>query len=289
MKRFLLTACLTTLLGLVFFQSQVCAEVPAFAGNVTQEEWDAYAQWFETLPPEQKDWEELLQKNLGPGFYFPIYLKGRIKGNYSPEKPGDWGFVEDDPALPRVLLIGDSISRSYTATVRNELKGVANVHRAPANCGPASNIAKNFANWQPDLVKKEFKRWDVIYFNAGIHDRGQSPEDYEKNLREVVRILKAQGAVLIFARTTPCGDKPNAKELWEQYNQIAEKVMAENGIPVDDLDSAVKDRLEELQADDHVHYKQEGIELLGKHAAATILKVVEELNAETAKFQACPT
>ena len=77
MKRFLLTACLTTLLGLVFFQSQVCAEVPAFAGNVTQEEWDAYAQWFETLPPEQKDWEELLQKNLGPGFYFPIYLKGR--------------------------------------------------------------------------------------------------------------------------------------------------------------------------------------------------------------------
>ena len=289
MKRFLLTACLTTLLGLVFFQSPASAEVPAFAGNVTQEEWDAYAQWVETLPPEQKDWEELLQKNLGPGFYFPIYLKGRIKGNYSLEKPGDWGFVEDDPALPRVLLIGDSISRSYTATVRNELKGVANVHRAPANCGPASSIAKNFANWQPDLVKKEFKRWDVIYFNAGIHDRGQSPEDYEKNLREVVRILKGQGAVLIFARTTPCGDKPNAKELWEQYNAIAEKVMAENGIPVDDLDSAVKDRLDELQADDHVHYKQEGIELLGKHAAAAIRKVVEELNAETAKFQACPT
>jgi len=290
MKNFLLLpACFAALVGFLSFFSTASAEVPDFAGNVTQEEWDVYAKWFESLPDEQKDWEVLLQKNLGPGFYFPIYLKGRIAGSYSLENPRDWGFVEDDAKLPRVLLIGDSISRSYTETVRNELKGVANVHRAPANCGPASSIAKNFANWQPELVKKEFKRWDVIYFNCGIHDRNVPAEDYEKNLREVVKILKNQGAVLIFARTTPCGDRPDAMELWQKFNEIAEKVMAENGIQVDDLDSVVKDRLAELQADDHVHYKAEGIAALGKHAAETIRKVVEELNAETAKFQPCPT
>jgi hypothetical protein len=44
--------------------------------------------------------------------------------------------VADDPALPRVLLIGDSISIGYTVAVRDRLKGRANVHRPTTNCGP---------------------------------------------------------------------------------------------------------------------------------------------------------
>ena len=43
--------------------------------------------------------------------------------------------VKDDPQLPRILIIGESISRAYTARVRKRLLGKANVHRAPANCG----------------------------------------------------------------------------------------------------------------------------------------------------------
>ena len=46
--------------------------------------------------------------------------------------------VEDVPGLPRVLLIGDSISIGYTAPVREMLKGVANVHRPLTNCGPTT-------------------------------------------------------------------------------------------------------------------------------------------------------
>jgi len=37
--------------------------------------------------------------------------------------------VTDDPKLPRVLLIGDSISIGYTVPVRERMKGKANVHR----------------------------------------------------------------------------------------------------------------------------------------------------------------
>src|SRR5512137_2492523 len=37
--------------------------------------------------------------------------------------------VSDDPKLPRVLLIGDSISIGYTLPVRKLLAGKANVHR----------------------------------------------------------------------------------------------------------------------------------------------------------------
>ncbi|HEX3871489.1 MAG TPA: hypothetical protein VHV77_13690, partial [Pirellulales bacterium] len=43
--------------------------------------------------------------------------------------------IKDVPGLPRVLLIGDSISIGYTPEVRELLKGKANVHRIPQNGG----------------------------------------------------------------------------------------------------------------------------------------------------------
>ncbi len=74
------------------------------------------------------------------------------------------GQVEDQPGLPRVLLIGDSISMGYTLPVREELKGVANVHRPNMNCGPTSTGLTNLDKWLGD------KPWDVIHFNFGLHD-----------------------------------------------------------------------------------------------------------------------
>src|SRR5690348_9575868 len=51
--------------------------------------------------------------------------------------------VPDDPKLPRVLLIGDSISMEYTIPVRRLLEGRANVHRVPENGGPTlTGLAK---------------------------------------------------------------------------------------------------------------------------------------------------
>jgi len=43
--------------------------------------------------------------------------------------------LKDKKGLPRVLLIGDSISMGYTPTVREKLANKANVHRAMGNCG----------------------------------------------------------------------------------------------------------------------------------------------------------
>src|SRR4051812_33030943 len=122
--------------------------------------------------------------------------------------------VEDDPKLPRVLLIGDSISMGYTLPVRELLKGKANVHRIPDNCGPTERGLSQLDKWLGD------GKWDVIHFNFGLHDlkyldangkyvdpsKGKQvapPEVYERNLRELVARLKKTGAKLIFATTTP--------------------------------------------------------------------------------------
>ena len=72
--------------------------------------------------------------------------------------------IEDQPGLPRVLLIGDSISIGYTIPVRNLLKGKVNVHRIPTNGGPTIKGLNQIEAW----IGK--KKWDVIHFNWGLHD-----------------------------------------------------------------------------------------------------------------------
>jgi acyl-CoA thioesterase-1 len=66
--------------------------------------------------------------------------------------------IEDVPNLPRVLLIGDSISIGYTLTVRDELQGVANVHRPRQNCQGTIFGLEQLDAWLGS------GRWDLIHF-----------------------------------------------------------------------------------------------------------------------------
>jgi acyl-CoA thioesterase-1 len=72
--------------------------------------------------------------------------------------------VPDVPGLPRVLLIGDSISIGYTEPVRAELTNKANLHRIPENGAATIVGVKNLENWLSS------SKWDVIHFNFGLHD-----------------------------------------------------------------------------------------------------------------------
>lgn len=150
-----------------------------------------YQKWKAGLSPAEQAWETVLEQNLG-GFYLPIHKREKVAG-----KSNAWDFVADDPKLPRVLLIGDSVSRGYTLAARKALAGRANVHRAPENCGPTSNGLKKLDVWLGG------GKWDVIHFNFGIHDRATKPADYEQHLEAIVTRLKATGARVIWASTTP--------------------------------------------------------------------------------------
>src|SRR6266581_9124682 len=122
--------------------------------------------------------------------------------DFSPQSPA-FAPVIDQAGLPRVLLIGDSISIGYTATVRKELSGKANVHRIPENGADTANGLKKIDEWLGD------GRWDVIHFNWGLHDlkvtadggRQVPLEVYEKNLQVLVARLKKTGARLVWATT----------------------------------------------------------------------------------------
>ena len=221
-----------------------------------------YFAWVAQLPPEAQAWEKVLQENLGNGFYLPAHKRDKVAG-----KSTAWDFVKDDPKLPRVLLIGDSVSRGYTQPTRAALAGVANVHRAPANCGPTAAGVKNLEVWLGS------GKWDVIHFNFGIHDRGTPAADYVNRLEAIVGRLEKTGAKLVWASTTPIPDNPAQKQTARsivEKNALAAEVMRKHGIPTDDLFAALTPRLAELQNPHDVHFTGAGYEFLGARVAAAI-------------------
>lgn len=188
--------------------------------------------------------------------------------------------IEDDPKLPRVLLIGDSISIGYTVPVRKLLAGKANVHRVPANGGTSGNGLFMIDGW---LGKKP---WDVIHFNFGLHDLKRMsdgrqqvlPDVYERYLRLIVERLKATGAKLIWATTTPVpeGKVSPARVPADVgvYNAIALRVMKENGIAIDDLYAFAAPRLAKIQEPVNVHFTLDGSVALAEQVVQSIVPLL---------------
>lgn len=172
--------------------------------------------------------------------------------------------------MPRVLIIGDSISRSYTAAVRNALKGKANVHRAPANCGRTEYFFKNGEVW---LNQNNSDKWDVIVFNFGIHDNGKTPDQYRANLEKILTRLQATGATIIWARTTPWGqirEKGEAGDKSVPLNRTSDIFARDHGLTVVDLHAVVHPELDRLQGKDGTHFTDEGARKLGDAVARAI-------------------
>ncbi len=190
--------------------------------------------------------------------------------------------VRDDPALPRVLLIGDSISIGYTPAVREALAGKANVHRPATNCGPTIRGLAELDKWLGD------GKWDVIHFNWGLHDlrvdngvSHQVPiEQYEKNLTELVGRLKKTGARLVWCSTTPVpeGTKNRTKGDEVKYNAVARRIMEANGVAINDLYSFALAQAEKIQRRADVHFTAEGSKILAGQVAAAILKALKSPN-----------
>jgi hypothetical protein len=222
---------------------------------------EKYRQWRDALPADERKWVETLEQNLG-AFYLPLYKKDKIAGRTTA-----WDFVRDTPGLPRVLLIGDSISRGYTLAVRKASAGKANIHRAPENCGPTANGLKKLDIWLGD------GHWDLIHFNFGIHDRKTPAADYENRLEQIISRLKATGAKLVWASSTPL---PDAKDYSDAdivaKNDIAAKVMKKHGIPIDDLYTFAKPLLAECQNPGDCHFNEKGYSALGDHVTEAILR-----------------
>ena len=193
---------------------------------------------------------------------------------------------DDKEDLPQVLIIGESISLGYTPVLQGMLRGEVDIRRPLndgggwINCEGTRKGVQMIDEW---LALGDF---DLIHFNFGLHDlkhvhpeTGRNSTDpahpqqsdirqYEANLKVIVRKLKASGAELIFATTTPYPDKPGGPlrraDQPAKYNGVAVKIMEENGIIINDLHGFVLPRMEALLLPNNVHFRPSAnLELAG--------------------------
>jgi lysophospholipase L1-like esterase len=206
-----------------------------------------------------------------------------ISGVWAAEKTD----AEQTKPLPRVLLIGDSICGGYQLGVKKLLEGKAEVVKNEGNAEYTGTGIKKLDEWLGD------GKWDVIHFNWGLWDVAyRNPEsknfghldkvggkvttplpEYEKNLRALVARMKKTGATLVWASTTPVpdGEPGRIKGDEVRYNAVAAKIMAENGVAIDDLYAAVLPQLGKLQNPQNVHFAAGGNTLLAQQVADSIL------------------
>jgi lysophospholipase L1-like esterase len=194
--------------------------------------------------------------------------------------------------LPKVLIIGDSISIGYFPFVKELMNGKAEVTRPfkengnSENCQGTSNGVMNIHRWIGDT------EWDIIHFNFGLHDmkhvnpvtreNSSNPEhplqadlkQYKHNLQVIVEALKRTGAKLIFATTTPYPDEVGGPlrdpGMPEKYNKAAMKIMKNNGITVNDLFTFVIPRMNEWQRPNNVHFTEKGSQMLAEQVTKAI-------------------
>ena len=197
------------------------------------------------------------------------------------------------PDLPKVLVIGDSISLGYFSRVRVLLKGKAVVRHNAGNAGPTMLGIANIERWLGNT------KWDVIHFNWGLWDMygwsyvnvERTPELYEKRLEQLVSRLEKTGAKLIWGTTTPVCTEAEwtmqrkykkdvliTPELEKKYHDAAMRVMKKHHIQVDDLYGCIKpDYAKYTLGPKNVHYNKGGYNLLGKQVAKTIEATLKEM------------
>lgn len=210
---------------------------------------------------------------------------------------GGWIAPAPDPALPSVLILGDSISIGYTREVRHLLRGQANVARpvqttgedAPVNCRATTQGLEDLDKWLQGSAGK----WDVIHFNFGLHDVAhRNPESksagqldkvhgkisvtralYEQHLDEIARRLNGTGACLIWASTTivPPAEPGRYEGDERMYNEIAARVMRKHSIAINDLHAVTASFAAGLfVAPGNVHFKPEANWILARQVVAAI-------------------
>ena len=200
----------------------------------------------------------------------------------------------------RVLLIGDSIKFFYREEVEKNLGADYEVFAPSENCRFSTYGLNSMRFWL-----QEFPDADIIHWNFGLWDTAilykedgcfTSIEMYVATMKKILRELQKTGAFIIFATTTPVHeDKKNLEgpippahrnEDIIRYNSAILKEFEKEDIYINDLHSLMYAEKEKYLLSDMIHPNPDGIKVLGRAVADSVLSVKEiEINRERREIQ----
>ncbi|GMV93483.1 MAG: hypothetical protein AMXMBFR82_32610 [Candidatus Hydrogenedentota bacterium] len=185
--------------------------------------------------------------------------------------------------LNKVYVIGDSISIQYGPYLQQYLRGFMDYDRkadeSEKNVGLAEPRGANGGDSSMVLrfVEAAEKAGglgaDILVLNCGLHDIKTEPltgakqvpiDQYEENLKKIVASAQRMNMKVVWVRTTPVDESihNNPNSIFHRfaadcaaYNDVADRVMTEAGVPMIDLFTFTNNIGENLFAD-HVHFPE---------------------------------
>jgi hypothetical protein len=176
-----------------------------------------------------------------------------------------------DPALPNVLLLGDSITRNYFPEVTKNLKGTANVYLMAVSTSVGD---PRLPRQIEEFAAMEDVTFRVVHFNNGMHGWNYTEAQYKGALPDLlhgVEQIAPSHHAMIWATITSVQIQAfngATNERINERNRIAQALFSSLGITIDDQHALMMKHLDTYE--DTVHFGPAGAALMGDQAAETI-------------------
>jgi len=191
--------------------------------------------------------------------------------------------------LPKVYVIGDSISMHYGPYLERDLRGLWRYARkegqeeallnldlpqgALATQGANGGDSSRVLAFLEAKLRQGGLDCDLLLVNCGLHDIKTDPrtgakqvplEAYRRNLQRIVGLARGAGLAMAWVRTTPCDEAVHNARNNEfhrfsadgrAYNAVADEVMAAAAVPSIDLYTFTLNLGPDLYCD-HVHFHE---------------------------------
>lgn len=185
-----------------------------------------------------------------------------------------WCDYTDKKDLPRVLFVGDSITRAYYEDVRNKLGGKCYVDYVATSYAVDSKV---YTDVTAGLAGDS--DYALIHFNHGLHGMHMTDKVYGEGIEKLLKEI-GKNRKVILATSTIVKESGNARIDYRQTgiilrrNEIVRYIAGKYGYGVDDLYTVSANVPNEMRLGDGVHYTEAGSERLAEHVAKVILSAL---------------